>query len=146
MNNLPSKISQAIKEADIAASVLSAGEVPPLAIMRNHQRILTSLLAEMAQGMKDTKRTELGTYVTRRRKQAERFTKCRKQNGMTSKDAEEESKIFVKAEEADEIEAEAQMTYMEVLLSALKYKISFVQDVANDAKSIEKMFTRSPTN
>ena len=98
--------------------------------------MLTSLYAELAQEVKNAKRTQLSKYVARRLEQAERFMHDRKDLGMTSKDAEEDSKVFMKDGDfiEDEIEADANWEYMMTLKHALNLKIQFAQNVANDAK------------
>ncbi len=136
---LPERIKNAIAAVDRDTANI-AEQMPGIQQMRDHQRILSSLVAEAATVLAQAKRNTIATYVTRRRLQAERFRKARSHNGMTAKDAEEESKMFVGEEYAKEMDAEEHLTLLELLIHALRAKLDFVRDVANDVKHIEKAF------
>ncbi len=138
--SLPGRIKNAIAELDRDTANI-AEQMPAMQTMRDHQRTLSSLVAEAATVVAQAKRNTIATYVTRRRLQAERFRKARSHNGMTAKDAEEESKIFVGEEYAKEMDAEEHLTLLELLIQALRAKLDFCRDVANDCKWIERSFT-----
>lgn len=138
--SLPARIVNAMQLVDKRCADLTV-EMPSLQEMRNYEGLLTSLYAELANEVKNSKRSQLSTYIERRRKQAELFQSARKHLGMTAKDAEEESKLFDPKLTESETEADANWEYLHTLRMALKLKIEFTQNVANDAKWIERSFT-----
>lgn len=118
-----------------------AEQMPSLQQMRDHQRVLSSLLAEASTELAQAKRNTLATYVTRRRMQAESFRRARTDDHMTAKDAEEESKLFAADAYEKEMDAEEHFTLLDLLIRALRTKVEFARDVANDLKHMEKSFT-----
>lgn len=140
MTDLIPRITAALENLD-RDTAHPEQQMPTLLTIREHQRVLTNLLAEMATALSEAKKSELGTYVRRRRIQAEMFRKARMDDHMSAKDAEESSRLLIGEECDQEIQAAVYLTHLEVLHRALLEKVQFCKDWANDIKHLDRMET-----